>query len=304
MARIRTIKPEFWSSEQVMECSPLARLLFIGLWNFCDDAGNHPLSEKTIKALVFPGDSIDSTSIRRALVELSSNDLLRLYECSGKLYLNVRGWKHQKIDRPTMKYPGFDEGMEVFPDVIWPGGYVVDDPSTSIRRVFDEPSPPEWKGKGMDLEGEGSKERSSDLAVLPSPAPAKRPRAKPVTEHQQANAETWKAYADAYFARYGTEPVRNASVNAQIANLVKRVGADAAPSMAAFFVGMNKRFYVDKLHPVGLLLSDCESIHTQWATGRQMTSTRAGQIDQTQSNMNVADEAYELLMQMQEGHRQ
>jgi len=42
MARIRTIKPEFWVSEQVGECSPNARLLFIGMWNFCDDRGVHP----------------------------------------------------------------------------------------------------------------------------------------------------------------------------------------------------------------------------------------------------------------------
>ena len=41
MARIRSIKPEFWTAEQVMECSPMARLLFIGMWNFCDDGGNH-----------------------------------------------------------------------------------------------------------------------------------------------------------------------------------------------------------------------------------------------------------------------
>lgn len=301
MARIRTIKPEFWSSEQVMECSPLARLLFIGLWNFCDDGGNHPLSEKTIKALVFPGDSMDSTSIRRILVELSSNDLLRLYECSGKLYLNVRGWKHQKIDRPTMKYPGFDEGMEVFPDVIWPGDHVVDESSTIIRRVIDEPSPPEGIGNGKGRDREEDQKRSSDLALLDSPAPAKPARTKPKTENQQANADTWQAYADAYFNRYGTEPVRNASVNSQIANLVKRVGAESAPGIAAYYVGMNRAFYVQKLHPVGLLLSDCESIHTQWATNRQVTDTRARQIDQTQSNMSVADEAYELFMQTQRG---
>ncbi len=42
MARIRSIKTEFWTAEQVMECSPIARLLFIGMWNFCDDGGNHP----------------------------------------------------------------------------------------------------------------------------------------------------------------------------------------------------------------------------------------------------------------------
>ena len=30
-----------WTSEQIVECSPIARLLFIGMWNFCDDGGNH-----------------------------------------------------------------------------------------------------------------------------------------------------------------------------------------------------------------------------------------------------------------------
>jgi hypothetical protein len=49
MARIRTVKPEFWTSEQVMNCSRDARLLFIGMWNFCDDGGNHPASAKTLK---------------------------------------------------------------------------------------------------------------------------------------------------------------------------------------------------------------------------------------------------------------
>lgn len=101
MARIRTIKPEFWSSEQVMECQPLTRLLFIGIWNFCDDGGNHPDSEKTIKARVFPGD------------ELSSNGLLSFYEHSGKQYLHVCGWEHQRIDKPTFKYPEFVQPLVV-----------------------------------------------------------------------------------------------------------------------------------------------------------------------------------------------
>ena len=29
MARIRSVKPEYWTSEQVMECSPTARLLLL-----------------------------------------------------------------------------------------------------------------------------------------------------------------------------------------------------------------------------------------------------------------------------------
>jgi hypothetical protein len=100
MARIRSIKPEFWTSEQVMECSTNARLLFIGLWNFCDDAGRMPLSPKRIKAQVFPSDDIVAEDVRRMIDELSANGLLRLYEVDGKEFLAVTGWHHQKIDRP------------------------------------------------------------------------------------------------------------------------------------------------------------------------------------------------------------
>jgi hypothetical protein len=100
MARYRTIKPEFWSSEQVMECSPIARLMFIGIWNFADDAGRYSYSPKTIKAQVFPGDDITSDNIRRMIDELSSNGLVRIYAVDGKEYLLITGWHHQKIDRP------------------------------------------------------------------------------------------------------------------------------------------------------------------------------------------------------------
>ena len=99
MARIRTVKPEFWSSEQVMSCRPLARLLFIGLWNFCDDGGNHPLSPRTIKALVFPGDDMTSDEVSELLGELEGAHLTRRYTVEGKQYLHVMGWKHQKIEK-------------------------------------------------------------------------------------------------------------------------------------------------------------------------------------------------------------
>jgi hypothetical protein len=106
VSRIRSIKPEFWSSEQVMECSTNARLLFIGLWNFCDDAGRHPLAPKQIKALVFPGDDFSVDDIARMLDELSTSGLITTYTVDGKEYLYVTGWSHQKIDRPQKaKFP-------------------------------------------------------------------------------------------------------------------------------------------------------------------------------------------------------
>jgi len=196
MARIRTIKPEFWSSEQVMECQALTRLLFIGIWNFCDDGGNHPDSEKTIKARVFPGDEISSSSIRRMLDELSSNGLLTFYEHSDKRYLHVCGWEHQRIDKPTFKYPEFVMSSTVaHPQVVRvgidtnqkPGAVddVVEDHSTSTRPLLDEDSSNPLlaldpgregmgnrKGEEQDQEHVHRRDAPPDGATLESPVAA------------------------------------------------------------------------------------------------------------------------------------
>lgn len=142
MARIRTIKPEFWTSEQIAECDPLTRLLFIGALNFCDDSGVHPASAKRLKMEIFPSDDIASTSIRGMLDELSSNNLIELYKVEDKEYFIVTGWeKHQRIDRPTYKYPLQDGDI----------------PKT-CRRHVDERSPPERNGKeGNGEEGKGKR---------------------------------------------------------------------------------------------------------------------------------------------------
>lgn len=106
MARIRSIKPEFWTSEQVMECSPTTRLMFVGMWNFADDTGRLPYSPKTIKAQIFPGDSVSPDELAGMVAELSANGLLVQYTVDGKDYLQITGWHHQKIDKPQKpKYP-------------------------------------------------------------------------------------------------------------------------------------------------------------------------------------------------------
>jgi len=110
MARIRSIKPEFWTSEQVMECSMSTRLLFIGLWNFCDDKGRLPMKPRQIKAQIFPGDDITSETILGMIHELSENGLVTLYSVGEQDFLQVTGWHHQRIDKPQdPKYPGPDE---------------------------------------------------------------------------------------------------------------------------------------------------------------------------------------------------
>lgn len=105
MARIRTVKPEFWTSEQVVECSPHARLLFIGLWNFCDDGGVHAASVSRLRMEVFPGDDFTLEQVKGWIKELLRVGLLEEYDVNGTVYWRVTGWKHQKIDQPTFKFP-------------------------------------------------------------------------------------------------------------------------------------------------------------------------------------------------------
>ncbi|HBS0572930.1 TPA: DnaT-like ssDNA-binding domain-containing protein, partial [Klebsiella pneumoniae] len=48
MARIRTIKPEFWTDEDMAEVSEPACLLAIGLLNYADDEGYFNANPKLI----------------------------------------------------------------------------------------------------------------------------------------------------------------------------------------------------------------------------------------------------------------
>ena len=105
MARLRTIKPEFWTSEQIVECSTNARLLFVGMWNFCDDAGVHPASLARLKMEIFPADPFSLDDLGGWVAELVGQGLLDCYIAENQSWWVVTGWKHQKIDRPTFRFP-------------------------------------------------------------------------------------------------------------------------------------------------------------------------------------------------------
>lgn len=157
MARIRTTKPEFWTSEQVLSCSPLARLMFIGLWNFCDDNGVHTASHVRLKAEVFPGDDISVDKIKRLIAELISNNLLREYSVDGKLYWIVTGWKkHQRIEKPTTKYPLPQSDLRQLHDHSTNTPRKLNDNSANSRRLLDEPSTPDRNGMDGNWNGDNT----------------------------------------------------------------------------------------------------------------------------------------------------
>ncbi len=128
-----------------------------------------------------------------------------------------------------------------------------------------------------------SKKPSDSLAEVPPDAGGE---PKPISTAARKSRATvaptsdaWEAYAAAYRRRYGTDPVRNATVNGQLANFVKRLGQVEAPQVAAFYVGHAGRMYVQAMHPLNLLVRDAEKLRTEWATGHIQTETRARNTD-------------------------
>ena len=142
-----------------------------------------------------------------------------------------------------------------------------------------------------------ARKKEAEKEVLPTPetlppgnSKDKPPKATKKAEPEGLKAVTkdaWQAYADAYFNRYGTEPVRNAKVNSQLVQFIQRIGKDEAPGVAAFYVSNNNAFYVARGHAIGLLLSDAEKLRTEWATNRQITSTQAGHMDKRSATQQV-----------------
>lgn len=122
------------------------------------------------------------------------------------------------------------------------------------------------------------------------------------TDLQAACRATWAAYASAYRDRHGVAPVRNAKVNANVRQIVQRLGHGEAPLVAAWFLTVNERYVVQNMHDLGALLAKCEAYRTQWATGRQVTEEAARQTDKTQTNLGAADAAKALLAQRRAAH--
>lgn len=99
MARIRTIKPDFWTDEKIVELDFAARLFFVGSWNFADDNGNLQRSARKLKMQIFPADAIDCEPIIQSLL---AHGLLTEYEVNGEKFLHINGFrKHQVINRPS-----------------------------------------------------------------------------------------------------------------------------------------------------------------------------------------------------------
>ncbi len=101
MARIRSVKPETFTSATLARVPIEARFLFIGIWTEADDEGKLIDSSKLLAGSLFPHDEhVTAKRVERWLQALANVDAIVRYEVNGARYIQVREWKHQKISHP------------------------------------------------------------------------------------------------------------------------------------------------------------------------------------------------------------
>ena len=146
MARIRTVKPEFWSHPVMGRQDDATKCLALALLNLADDEGYFFADPAGVRSFCRPFDD-DSTIARRCLARLSEVGWIRVGESASH---GLIGWivnfgDHQKVDRAKRSKIK---------------AYVLVDHSSKARRTFVEGSIPE--------QGTGNREQGRDLPPTPA----------------------------------------------------------------------------------------------------------------------------------------
>ena len=122
MARIRTIKPEFWESETIGTLSFGARLLFLACLNMADDEGLLRWNPSYLQSNAFVYDEVEHSQILEWMGELE-NGFVFPYQAgktNQKLAWIINFRNHQVINRPQpSKLPGPSIQNSKFRDAIY-----------------------------------------------------------------------------------------------------------------------------------------------------------------------------------------
>ncbi len=152
MARIRTLKPEFFLDETLAKVSPAHRLLFAGLWTLADKNGRLEDSPMRIKAQLFP---YEEQPVDQMLSDLDALGPIHRYQANGRRLIAIP--KFGKHQRPHPKEAETD---------------IPEPPSREIKRqeINDSlsiPSSPPGKGRSLGKESLDNGKEISEAPLSP-----------------------------------------------------------------------------------------------------------------------------------------
>lgn len=102
MARIRTIKPSFWTDDKVVNLSRDARLLLIGMISHADDEGRLPASPAALIGAIYPQDEVTPAQVKKWRDEIDKAGVAQIYAVGKATYAELPNWRrHQVINKKT-----------------------------------------------------------------------------------------------------------------------------------------------------------------------------------------------------------
>lgn len=173
MAKMRGIKPETFTDDKVLQLSPLARWLFVGLWTVACDNGHVEDNLVQIKVRLLP---VDDCSVGGLLDELLATQQVTR---EGGYLKVVNLAEHQNIDK---RYLRLCEWCKTDPDVVFTEADRPARPSRAHRAegstdtVAHRATTVGTAGaqRGHTVEGEGEGEGEGDRGAQAAPGPRKR----------------------------------------------------------------------------------------------------------------------------------
>lgn len=190
MARLRTLKPGFFTNDLLAEIPALGRLLFQGLWCIADREGRLEDRPRRIKAEVLPYDDVDVDALLNVLTE---RGFILRYLADGTGYIQVVNFaKHQtphvKEQASTIPAPDMHSASTV----------QVPEQHATCTPSYLDPDPVVGTSSGNHTtvrangmtDADGADAPPVQVAVPPSTAQSRR---KTLTTVQQGRFDRWYA---------------------------------------------------------------------------------------------------------------
>src|SRR5699024_4328702 len=130
MGRIRTVKPEFFTSPDTAKASSEARLFYIALWCWADDWGVGEANLNALLGFAFPEDD-DKTrkEIQSLCKEVANTYGTLFYENNGRHFYQIPSWdEHQKTQRRAKRKNPTADDPDSIPDKRVYGEQVTSEP--------------------------------------------------------------------------------------------------------------------------------------------------------------------------------
>jgi len=293
---------EYWSTANARKrkAQTLKNGLYCCYLSWVDFSQELPfISEKTIRRSVA---QLKASGLIAAFKGDATSSRANYYAVDQKGYLKFQAWSSGQVlsaedGRALTPIEDQVEDLSEGDLVARDGGQIDQDvASILVRETIDPGQPDQYilvtvtkMPHTLDIKS-SNKELTEiyipEAAVQPSGRDPKVETKVKGKKEGTGGALVFEAYALAYEKRYGCQPIRNAAVNSAAKKIHEQVGQEAM-ALVQHYVGMNKRWYLEKAHSLQTCLGDLQAVRTAFVTGKTMTSTRAAEMDKEQSFREV-----------------